>query len=108
MQPKLTSEFWVAAYLRRLSLKDIPAYVITRGDNTSGAILVRVSTLDGYGKIFTRNPSQNGQQIWTEIAHDTDAALNERIAKEQRFDPDLWVLELEDRSGRHLLEEDGF
>jgi hypothetical protein len=30
--------------------------------------------------------------------------VEERIARELRFDPDAWVLEVEDRTGRHFLE----
>ena len=32
-----------------------------------------------------------------------DAALG----RQRRFDPDLWVIEVEDRAGRHLLDQPG-
>ena len=34
-------------------------------------------------------------------------AANEAIARQRGFDPDLWVLEIESREGRHLLDEPG-
>ncbi|MEM9794608.1 MAG: DUF1491 family protein, partial [Pseudomonadota bacterium] len=44
---RLTAEFWVQAYLARLRLADIPAFVTARGDNTAGAVLVKLNPLDG-------------------------------------------------------------
>ncbi|MBT6188817.1 MAG: DUF1491 family protein, partial [Tateyamaria sp.] len=44
---RLTSRFWVDAYLARLRLADIPAFIVTHGDDTGGAVLVKLNTLDG-------------------------------------------------------------
>ena len=49
MAPRLTAEFWVQAYLARLRLADIPAFVTARGDATAGAVMVKLNTLDGRG-----------------------------------------------------------
>ena len=38
--PRLTAEFWVQAYLARLRLAGIPAFVVARGDATAGAVAV--------------------------------------------------------------------
>ena len=46
MTPRLTSEIWVAAYLTRCRLADIPAFVVARGDHTAGAVLVKLNTND--------------------------------------------------------------
>ena len=35
---RLTAGFWVAAYLTRLRLSNIPAYVTAKGDATAGAV----------------------------------------------------------------------
>ena len=44
---RLTAAFWVQAYLRRLMLENIPAYILAHGDDTAGAVLVKLATLDG-------------------------------------------------------------
>jgi hypothetical protein len=31
--------------------------------------------------------------------------VEERLAREQRFDPDVWIIEVEDRAGRHFLDD---
>ena len=53
---KLTSRFWVDAYLTRLRVFDIPAFVVAHGDDTGGAVLVKLSTLDGKAALFLSVP----------------------------------------------------
>ena len=36
-----------------------------------------------------------------------EAEVDMAVAKQRSFDPDLWVIEVEDRRGRHLLDEPG-
>lgn len=105
--PRLTAEFWVMAYLARLRLADIPAFVTARGDATAGAVLVKLNTLDGQARAFARSYDMTGARIWTEIAEGADAEVEASIARQRRYDPDLWVVEVEDRAGRTLLEEGG-
>ena len=107
MTPRLTAEFWVRAYLARLRLADIPAFVTARGDATAGAVVVKLNTLDGQARAFARGTDATGARVWTEIAEGADAEVEAALARQRRFDPDLWVIELEDRQGRTLLDEPG-
>ena len=50
---RLTSDIWVSAYLTRLRLADIPAFLVQRGDATAGAGLVKLNLLDGQGAVFS-------------------------------------------------------
>ena len=105
---RLTAEFWVQAYLTRLRLADIPAFVTARGDATAGAVLVKLNTLDGQARAFQRafDPG-SGERIWTVLAEGAEAEVDAAVARQHGFDPDLWVIEVEDRAGRHLLDEPG-
>ena len=108
MVPRLASGLWVAAYLTRLRLANIPAYVTQKGDATAGAVVVKVATLDGQARAFQRSFDLAADaRIWVTLAEgaepDVDAALRRQTAR----DPDLWVIELEDRQGRTLLDEQG-
>ena len=105
--PRLTADFWVRAYLARLRLADIPAFVTARGDATAGAVVVKLDTLDGAARAFARSTDATGARVWTEIADGADAEVEASIARQRRFDPDLWVVEVEDRAGRTLLDEPG-
>ena len=101
---RLTARFWVDAYLRRLSLHDIPAH----GDDTAGAILVKLATLDGRASAFAREwDMMSDTRRWVPLADGPEAEVDAAITRQKRFDPDLWVIEVEDRKGRHLLDEDG-
>ena len=106
---RLTARFWVDAYLARLRLVDIPAFVTAHGDDTAGAVLVKLATLDGQAQAFHRTFNlETGDRIWDTLAEGAEADVDAAIARQRSFDPDLWVVEVEDRAGRHLLDEDGF
>jgi hypothetical protein len=107
MQPRLTAEFWVHAYLARLRLADIPAFVTARGDATAGAVVVKLNTLDGEARAFARSYDGSGARVWTPLAEGPEAEVDASLDRQRRFDPDLWVIEVEDRAGRHLLDQPG-
>lgn len=105
---RVTARFWVDAYLTRLRLYDIPAFVVAHGDDTGGAILVKLSTLDGQAQLFQRSfDLTTGARVWAELVQGAEATVDEAISRQRSFDPDLWVIEVEDREGRHLLDEEG-
>ncbi|AZQ69591.1 DUF1491 family protein [Silicimonas algicola] len=105
---RLTSGFWVSAYLTRLRLADIPAFVVRKGDVTAGAVLVKLNTLDGRAVCFQRSfDLMTGDRAWVVLTDGDEAEVDASIARQRRFDPDLWVIEVEDKAGRHLLDEPG-
>jgi hypothetical protein len=104
---RLTAEIWVSAYLTRLRLVEIPAFVVKRGDNTAGAVLVKLNTLDGKACCFQRSfDSMTGDRKWVVLVEGDEALVDQSVTKQRGFDPDLWVIEVEDKQGRHLLDED--
>jgi len=107
--PRLTARFWVDAYLTRLRLQDIPAFVVAHGDDTGGAVLVKLATLDGRAVLFQRSfDLMTGDRKWIELAAGDESEVDATVTRQRGFDPDLWVIEVEDRQGRHLLDEPGF
>ncbi|KQI70296.1 GTP-binding protein Era [Loktanella sp. 3ANDIMAR09] len=105
---RLTADFWVAAYLARLRGADIPAFVVARGDATAGAVLVKLNTLDGNAQAFQRSfDLMTGDRVWVTLADGPEADVDASIARQRGFDSDLWVIEVEDRAGRHLLDQPG-
>lgn len=104
----LVTSFWVQAYLTRLRLQDIPAFVVAHGDDTAGAVLVKINTLDGQAAALQRSfDLMSGTRKWVELASGAEAEVDAAIARQRSFDPDLWVIEVEDRQARHLLHESG-
>lgn len=106
-EPRLTSDFWVQAYLSRLRLANIPAFVVARGDATAGAVLVKSNTLNGAASAYERRTDISGARAWMTLIEGSEADVDAAIARQRGFDPDIWVIEVEDRHGRTLLEEDG-
>ena len=107
-EPRLATGIWVSAYLARLRLHNIPAFVTAKGDETAGAVLVKSNTLDGQGRLFQRSLDlMTGARAWITLAEGKEAEVDASIERQRRFDPDLWVIEVEDRQGRTLLDEPG-
>lgn len=103
---RLASDVWVKAYLIRLQIEGIPAHIMSRGDPTAGAIWVKLATMDGQAALWERTydllaDSQN----WTCTDTGAESQIDERIARECARDRDLWVIEIEDPKGRHLLDD---
>ena len=105
---RLTADIWVSAYLNRLRLEGIPAFVVARGDATAGAVLVKLNTLDGQARAYQRSfDMMTGARSWMVLTEGEEREVDKAIARQRGFDPDLWVIEVEDRAGRHLLDEPG-
>ena len=106
MTARLASGLWVSAYLHRLGLEAIPAYVVARGDPTAGAVLVKLATLDGRARLYARRSGPEGR-AWMETAEGPEAEIDASVQRQRRVDPDLWVIEVEDRAGRTRLDAPG-
>jgi hypothetical protein len=110
---RLKSAIWVAAYVRRCNGEGAFAAVRRRGAEEAGAIFIKLNRLDGTAELFAPAP----QAVFDE-AHPSDRAftrslgeapvpeakVEERLAREIRFDPDTWIVEVEDKAGRHFLD----
>ncbi len=105
---RLTTRFWVDAYLARLRLADIPAFVVAHGDDTAGTVMVKLALLNGQARVFERGfDLALDERIWRLVLDAGEAEVDAMIARARGRDRDLWVIEVEDRQGRTLLEEQG-
>lgn len=109
---RLSSDFWVSAYLRRCGVELIPAMLRRRGAAEAGAILIKVDFLDGTTALYGPAPQsevedKNEARSFARLhkAERIDAPDAEaRLTREVGFDPDLWIVEVESRDGRTLLD----
>lgn len=105
---RLRAELWVRAYLKRLELQNIPAYIAARGQPDSGAVMVKCATLDGRATLWSRGFDWlSDSPRWTVLSEGPEPEVDASIRRQRGFDPDLWVIEIESRAGRTLLDEDG-
>ena len=101
----LKTEIFVKAHIRRLELHGVPAYVIHHGDDDAGDLLVKLATLDGQASLFRREyDMETGERHWSCVLTSRETEVDDSIKKQRSFDPDLWVLEIEDAEGRHFLD----
>ncbi len=106
---ELKTEFWASALIRRASIAGAFAGVVCKGDSDAGAVLVKVATLDGKARLYAPARNGQGERIWLDLSAgalgDDEREVDAAIRKRTGSDPDLWVIEVEDKAGRHFLEE---
>lgn len=107
---RVKSEVWVKAYLRRCQAEGVPVVIVRRGDEAAGAIFICIDRLDGTVSLYGPAPSGAAggetERRWVSClgAGPASTAEADRYLNRQReFDPDLWIIEVEDRAGRHFL-----
>ena len=109
---RLKTSIWVAAYLRRCQTEGVFGAVRRRGAEEAGAVFVKVALMDGTAMLYVPAPqtvyddSRPIERFFTPTSAQPvpEPAVEERLAKEVRFDPDAWIVEAEDKAGRHFLD----
>ena len=110
---RLKSGIWVAAYLRRCQIEGAMAVLRRRGAEEAGAIFIKVSRLDGTADLYgpapqsafdEARPSERAFNASLAVLPAPEADIEAYLARQLRFDPDLWIVEVEDRGGRHFLD----
>jgi hypothetical protein len=109
---RLRSDIFVSAYIRQCGVDGVPAMLRRRGAAEAGAIFIKVDRLDGTCSLFGPAPQamldddagRRFVRLHAEPAIPIPDA-EDRLARELRFDSDLWIVEVEDRTGRSRLDE---
>jgi hypothetical protein len=103
----LSTDIWVSALIRRAELGGAFATVARKGDPRAGAVLVKtINRLSGDAVVYAEAFRGEGERVWMQPkASHEEPDLDLYIERAARVDPDLWVVEIEDRDGRHFLTE---
>lgn len=107
MADRLPTDLWVRAHLRRCFATGIAAYVVRRGDQHGGTVLLKLNRLDQGCDVLSQTRDLDGRLGWMPAFATGPVSESEAdayIARAVQRDPDLWVLEIEDRDGRHPFE----
>lgn len=100
--PRLRAGLWVDAQVRTCSRLAVPIYVLRRGDGDAGVVLIKLNR--GAGGIVVLAPERRADDslAWR-AATGPDPVDDERadayLARQTEFDPDLWIVEIEDPAG---------
>lgn len=109
---RIKSELWVKAYLRRCQHEGVDAVLVRRGDADAGAVYIKLSRLDGTASLFGPAPAgldaAREERQWqaclpNEVVPEADA--DAFLQRQMQFDSDIWIVTVEDRQGRHFLDE---
>jgi hypothetical protein len=110
---RLKSGIWVAAYIRRAQIEGAQAVLRRRGADEAGAVFIKVSRLDGTAEVFGPAPQSTFDEarpserafirtLKAQPASEADAEAY--LTRQIKFDPDIWIVEVEDRGGRSFLD----
>ena len=104
---RIATELWVKAHLRRLSAAAVPAVVVRRGDRHGGMVILKVNQLEAGCRVLAQTRDLDGMLCWLP-AHKgelvPEAQADDYISRQTSRDPDLWVVEIETRDGKHGFE----
>jgi hypothetical protein len=110
---RLKSSIWVAAYIRRCQVEGLFAAVRRHGADEAGAIFVKVNRLDGTADLYgpapqaafdETRPADRAFSLCLKVQPAPEPDVEAFLGRETRFDPDVWIVETEDRAGRHFLD----
>lgn len=112
---RLKSGIWVAAYVRRCHVEGSFAAVRRRGAEEAGAVYIKISRLDGTAVLYGPAPQAvfdeahpSGRMFTVILGREapvSEADIEARLVREIRYDPDVWIVEAEDRAGRNFLDD---
>jgi len=102
----LKSKIWVQALVRQCELNGAVAMVVHKGDPYAGAVLVKINTLGKGCMVLSQVRTGEGQRAWLRATGEDyveESVADAYIERQRGYDEDLWVVEIEDREGRHPL-----
>jgi hypothetical protein len=103
---RLKSRIYVQALIRRCEIAGASAYVVRKGAEEAGAIFLKLNRLEG--GITVLSPARRGEErVWMRPLGESadETRVSDYFAKQTRIDPDIWIVEIEDRQGRTFVDE---
>ena len=104
----LNTGLWVMAQVRLCDRNFIPATIVRHGNDEAGTVLLKLNRGAAGCTVLSQTRTPEGELVWlrgtgADPVSETDA--DAYIARQAKYDPDLWVVEIEDREGRHFLDD---
>ena len=108
-EERLPTHVWADALVRRALRSGAAAFILQRGDASRGDVLVKVAKLNGEAHLFGPTMGMDGSRIFIDFAIQgigpEESEIDAYISRARERDRDLWVIEVEDRDGRHFITE---
>ena len=109
MEARLPTHVWVGALIGRAQAGGASAFVLQHGDDSRGDVLVKVARLDGTASAYVPGMGLSGDRVFVSLGSQgigpSEPEIDAYVTRARERDRDLWVIEIEDRDGRHFLTE---
>jgi hypothetical protein len=106
---RLPSRLWIEALVRRAQLSGASAFIVQRGDDDRGDVLIKVARLDGTAAAYLPSTNLEGERVFLNLEMQgvgpEEAGVDEYVRRAKSRDSDLWIVEIEDKEGRTFLTE---
>ncbi|MBA2587986.1 MAG: DUF1491 family protein [Alphaproteobacteria bacterium] len=105
--PRLKAGIFVRALTRRTEVAGASAFVVRMGSEEAGAVILRVNRLDGMMLVLNQTRDGKGRLVWAQAlgGWTDEKRAGEWCDKQVKFDPDVWIVEVEDRQGRAFVDD---
>ena len=98
----LPLDLLVSAQIRIAGREGVPVIIRKRGDD-SGSLILKINLLNGTARVLTQIRN-NDELVWCPVSRTDpmpEAEAETYLEKQIAIDPDLWLVEVEDKQGRH-------
>lgn len=106
---RLPTRVWVDALMRRAQVAGASAFVVQRGEESRGDVLIKVADLSGSARAYVPRTSMEGERVFVDLEAQgvgpDEQGVDDYVTRARDRDRDLWIIEIEDREGRHFLTE---
>lgn len=106
-ETRLPAALWIDAHLRRLAQEGIPYYIVNTGAYAAGTVMLKLNGLEKICRVLIQQRDLNGKLGWMNALKDEtpdEKQADEYIRRAISRDPDVWVIEIEDRQMRNPFE----
>ena len=108
-EDRLPTGVWVDALIRRAQTAGASCFVLQKGDRERGDVLIKVADLKGGARAYVPRTSMEGTRIFSDVrlqgVGESESEIDDYVGRARSRDPDMWVVEIEDRGGQHFLTE---
>ena len=98
---RLPTRVWVDALVRRAQVEGASAFILQRGEESRGDVLLKVATLSGEARAYVPRTSMEGTRVFVDLVAQgvgpEEAEVDAYVRRAKDRDRDLWIIEIEDR-----------
>lgn len=105
---RLRTELKAQAWIRRAQARGLMATVVRKGDADAGALFLKLNRFRAGCEVFAGATAPDGTPAWLKATGGAPVAEKDAdayLARQAGYDPDLWIVEIEDPHGQFLFDE---